>query len=45
MPLPAIKRKPAVSDSSQQDLDRPTAGQIYEQVTINGRRALDPANL
>ena len=45
MPLPAIKRKPAVSDSSQQDLDRPTAGQIYEQVTVNGRRELDRSNV
>ncbi len=46
MALRAIKREePAGDQSSQTDLDRPTAGQIYEQVTLNGRRELRRSNL
>ena len=41
MALPLIKRhQPAEDSSSQLDLDRPTAGQIYEQVALNGKREL-----
>ncbi len=45
MPLPAIQRTEAPGDSSQHDLDRPTANQIYEQVALNGRRELGRSNL
>ena len=40
MPLPAIKRSETPSESQQHDLDRPSANQIYEQVTLNGKREL-----
>ena len=46
MPLPAIKRQDATQESSgQQDLDRPTANQIYEQVTLSGKRELERSNI
>lgn len=47
MPLPVIKREqPSEDDSSaQRDLDRPTAGQIYEQVSLNGKRELSRSNI
>ncbi len=37
--------EPAAGDSTQQDLDRPTANQIYKQVTINGRHELERSNV
>lgn len=42
MPLPKLKipSEPSASASTQQDLDRPTAIQIYEQVARNARREL-----
>ncbi len=42
MALPAIKKVENHSDSSstQRDLDRPTASQIYEQVSLNAKREL-----
>jgi formate/nitrite transporter FocA (FNT family) len=43
MALPKLKvpaETPASSSSTQQDLDRPTAIQIYEQVSRNARREL-----
>src|SRR5690348_16267220 len=42
MPLPKVKLPTESSQQSsiQQDLDRPTAIQIYEHVTRNGRREL-----
>lgn len=46
MPLPKVK-VPAESSpqgSTQQDLERPTAVQIYEQVARNGRRELARSN-
>lgn len=47
MALPEIKRVDRNSDnvSTQRDLDRPTAYQIYEQVSRNGRRELGRSNL
>ncbi|HVW77136.1 MAG TPA: formate/nitrite transporter family protein [Alloacidobacterium sp.] len=47
MPLPKIKL-PAASDASasvQRDLDRPTASEIYQQVSKNARRELSRTNL
>ena len=48
MPLPRVKipaETPASTQSStQQDLDRPTAVQIYEQVSRNARRELARTN-
>ena len=43
MPLPTIKREQtdAGEGSTQRDLDRPTADQIYQQVTVNGKRELE----
>ncbi len=35
----------AGDSSAQQDLDRPTANQIYKQVTINGRHELERSNI
>jgi formate-nitrite transporter family protein len=42
MPLPKLKfpAESNVQSSTQQDLDRPTANQIYEQVSRNARREL-----
>jgi formate/nitrite transporter FocA (FNT family) len=42
MPLPKVRLsvEPSVSASTQQDLDRPTANQIYEQVSRNAKREL-----
>ena len=41
MPLPAVKRQPQATESStQRDLDRPTAIEIFDQVTDNGRKEL-----
>ena len=41
MALPVIKREEADTEqSTQRDLDRPTANQIYEQVALNGKREL-----
>ena len=46
MALRAIKRNEAGEDpSAQRDLDRPTAGQIYEQVALNGKRELRRSNV
>lgn len=46
MALPAIKRTFAEADSStQQDLDRPSAAQIYDQVALSGRRELERSNV
>jgi formate/nitrite transporter FocA (FNT family) len=47
MPLPKVKtpaESAAGSSSTQQDLDRPTAVQIYEQVSRNARRELARPN-
>ncbi len=43
MALPAIKREQneGGEGSAQQDLDRPTADQIFHQVTVNGKRELE----
>jgi formate/nitrite transporter FocA (FNT family) len=43
MALPAIKREPTDTseNSTQRDLDRPTADQIYHQVSLNGKRELE----
>lgn len=42
MPLPKLKlpTESSTTSSTQQDLDRPTANQIYEQVSRNARREL-----
>jgi formate/nitrite transporter FocA (FNT family) len=48
MPLPKVKlpaEPPSQQSSSQQDLDRPTAIQIYEHVARNGRRELARSNI
>ncbi|RRA49963.1 formate/nitrite transporter family protein [Acidipila sp. EB88] len=46
MALPAVERKRAVPEAStQQDLDRPTANQIYEQVALSGKRELERSNI
>lgn len=50
MALRAIKRTESMeagsnSESSQHDLDRPTANQIYEQVALNGKRELSRSNV
>ena len=46
MALPAIKLAAGGSEpSTQQDLDRPTANQIYDQVALSGRRELRRSNL
>ena len=47
MALPTIKRAEATGQeaSTQRDLDRPTANEIYEQVALNGRRELRRSNL
>lgn len=45
MPLPKVKVPAETSQgSTQQDLERPTAIQIYEQVARNGRRELARSN-
>jgi len=46
MPLPKVKlpMESSQQSSTQQDLDRPTAIQIYEHVTRNGRRELARSN-
>lgn len=46
MPLPKVKpsAEASVSSSTQQDLDRPTANQIFEQVSRNARRELARPN-
>lgn len=46
MPLPKVKVPAEASQqgSTQQDLERPTAIQIYEQVARNGRRELARSN-
>jgi formate-nitrite transporter family protein len=46
MPLPKVKVPAASSTAAsvQQDLDRPTAIQIYEQVSRNARRELERSN-
>lgn len=46
MPLPKVKlpAESASQPSSQKDLDRPTAIQIYEHVARNGRRELARSN-
>ena len=42
MPLPAVKRQQQETESStQRDLDRPTAVEIFHQVTDNGRKELE----
>jgi formate/nitrite transporter FocA (FNT family) len=44
--LPNIKRSSVESDNSnQQDLNRPSASQIYDQVALNGRRELERSNI
>jgi len=48
MPLPKIKLPVASDDPSasvQRDLDRPTASEIYQQVSKNARRELSRTNL
>ncbi len=47
MPLPAIKKieNDSASGSTQRDLDRPTANQIYEQVSLNAKRELSRKTL
>jgi formate-nitrite transporter family protein len=48
MPLPKIKLPAVSSDASvsvQRDLDRPTASEIYQQVSKNARRELSRTNL
>ncbi len=47
MPLPAIKHRPAdpSEGSSQRDLDRPSAVEIFHQVTDNGRKELERAGI
>ncbi len=41
MPLPAVQRQDeSTEQSTQRDLDRPTANQIYQQVSLNGKREL-----
>ena len=46
MALPGVKRAQSVPESStQRDLDRPTANEIYEQVALNGKRELDRSSL
>ncbi len=46
MPLPAVKRQPPQAESStQRDLDRPTAVEIFHQVTDNGRKELERAGV
>ena len=46
MALPAIKRESdSQEQSTQRDLDRPTANQIYEQVSLNGKRELRRSNI
>ncbi len=46
MALPAVERTEASPDqSTQRDLDRPTANQIYEQVALNGKRELRRSNV
>lgn len=46
MPLPKVKAPaaPPQQGATQQDLERPTAVQIYEQVARNGRRELARSN-
>ncbi|MGC1359885.1 MAG: formate/nitrite transporter family protein [Silvibacterium sp.] len=46
MPLPKLKpsAENSAAASTQQDLDRPTANQIYEQVSRNARRELARPN-
>ena len=46
MPLPKVKvpTESATPGSTQQDLDRPTANQIFEQVSRNARRELARPN-
>jgi formate/nitrite transporter FocA (FNT family) len=47
MPLPKVKvpsESSAPQSSTQQDLERPTAIQIYEHVARNGRRELARSN-
>lgn len=47
MPLPKVKTpvKPPEGESGQQDLERPTAIQIYDQVLRNARHELDRSNV
>jgi formate/nitrite transporter FocA (FNT family) len=47
MPLRKVKveLESAASQSTQRDLDRPTANQIYEQVSLNARRELARPNI
>lgn len=47
MALPAIRHTaaPEADSSTQQDLDRPSAAQIYDQVASNGRRELERSNI
>ncbi len=45
MALRAVKRAETQGESTQHDLDRPTANQIYEQVALNGRRELRRSNV
>ena len=49
MPMPKIEipseSSSQASQSTQRDLDRPTANQIYEQVSLNARRELARSNI
>ncbi len=47
MALPTIKREEINTgeSSNQRDLDRPTANEIYEQVSLNGKRELRRSTL
>ena len=46
MASPEIEQEESSSESSaQQNLDRPTASQIYKQVALNGRRELERSNV
>jgi formate/nitrite transporter FocA (FNT family) len=46
MALPAVQRQNESNEqSTQRDLDRPTANQIYEQVSLNGKRELSRSNI
>ena len=46
MALPAVRRTSGnpPEQSTQRDLDRPTANEIYEQVALNGKRELKRSN-
>ncbi len=47
MALPSLKRTTGTpqEQSTQRDLDRPTANEIYEQVALNGKREFERSNI